>query len=141
MRTAHLLFAAVLAFATVPALAQRLPVPIVNHEAVVLKRADGQPASAEEIRKAIMAGAQSTGRKWGVVEVAPGQLRATYPVRTHSVTTDIRYGNGQLSLKYADSINMKYAPGGPTGTGVIHPFYNQWVQEFLQAVQAELAKG
>lgn len=140
MRAIQLLLAAVLAFAAVPALAQRLPVPIVNHDSVVLKAANGQPASAEQIRQAILAGAQSTGRKWGVVEVAPGQLRATYLVRTHSVTTEIRYGAGQLSLKYADSVNMKYAPGGPTGTGVIHPFYNQWVQEFLKAVEVELAK-
>lgn len=138
MRTA--LFSLALAAASAPALAQRLPVPIVNHEQVTLQRLDGQPASAEEIRKAILAGAQSTGRKWAVTETRPGEMRATYHVRTHTVSTDIGYGTGQMSVRYADSVNMKYAPGGPTGTGVIHPFYNQWVQEFLQAVKVELAR-
>ena len=141
MRAAHLLIAAVMAFATVPALAQRQPVPIVNHEQVVLKRLDGQPATAEQVREAILAGSQSTGRKWAITEVAPGVVRATYHVRTHTVVTEIRYGAGQLSLRYADSVNMKYAPGGAAGTGLIHPFYNQWVEEFLQAVRVELGKA
>lgn len=138
MRT--ILLPLVLAVAAAPALAQRLPVPIVNHEQVAMHRLDGQPASAEEVRKAILAGAQSTGRKWAVTEIQPGEMRATYHVRTHTVSTDIRYGAGQMSVRYADSVNMKYAPGGATGTGVIHPFYNQWVQEFLQAVKVELGK-
>jgi hypothetical protein len=141
MKAIRFLVAAVLALAALQASAQRMPVPIVNHEHVVLRRGDGQSASAEQVRAAVVAAAQATGRKWDVVETAPGQLLATYHVRTHTVSTDIRYGDGQLSLVYHDSVNMKFVPGGGPASGSIHPFYNQWVDEFLQAIRQELAKS
>lgn len=140
MRVLHLILAAVLSLAAVSASAQRLPIPIVNHENVAAQRGNGRPASAEAVRKAIQAAAGATGRVWVITEPAPGRMVATYQVRTHTVVTDIRYGDGQFSVSYRDSVNMKYAPGGPDGTGVIHPFYNQWVQDFVQAVRAELNK-
>jgi hypothetical protein len=64
---------------------------------------------------------------------------ASYSVRNHTVVTDIRYSATEFSVSYKDSINMKYGPGA--GAGVIHPFYNQWVQEFRHAIQLELAKN
>jgi hypothetical protein len=136
----HLLLAAVLAAASIPASAQRLPVPIVNHENVPVERADGAKASADDVRKAILAAAVATGRKWTVSEPSPGRLVATYLVRTHTVVTEIRYTATHFSVAYSDSINMKYAPG-PDGKGVIHPFYNQWVQELIQAIRLELKKA
>jgi hypothetical protein len=141
MKAVHLLLAAVLSLAAAQAGAQRLPVPIVNHDKVPLQRAGGVPMSAEEIRKAILAGAVATERRWTVTEPSPGRMIATYQVRTHTVVTEIGYGTGQMSVHYSDSINMKYATGESPGTGVIHPFYNQWVQEFLQAVRRELVRG
>ena len=56
------------------------------------------------------------------------------------MVTEVLYGDAQFTVRYSDSINMKYAPGGPSGTGVIHPFYNQWVQDFVQAVRLELTR-
>lgn len=141
MNTIRWFLAAVLALGALQASAQRLPVPIVNHDIVVLQRADGQAPSAQQVRDAVLAASQATGRKWGVVETSPGVLLATYHVRTHTVSTEIRYRDGQLSLAYHDSVNMKFAPGASPGTGVIHPFYNQWVEEFLQAIRQELAKS
>lgn len=135
MKTIHLLLAAALSLATLTAGAQRLPVPIVNHDNVVVSR----PATAAEVKQAIVTAAGATGRKWVVSEPSPGRLVATYHVRTHTVTTEIRYSGSSFSIAYADSINMKYGPG-PDGKGVIHPFYNQWVNEFVQAIRLELAK-
>ena len=137
----RLLAAAVLALSALQAGAQRLPVPIVNHEHVELRRVDGQPPTASQVHDAVLAASQATGRKWAVTEQGPGRLLATYHVRTHTISTGIRYGDGQLSMVYADSINMKYAPGGEKGTGIIHPFYNQWVDEFLQAIRLELSRS
>jgi hypothetical protein len=138
MKAMQFLLAAVLSLAAAQAGAQRLPVPIVNHEKVVVQRANGQPASADEVRKAIVAAASATGRKWVIAEPTPGRMIATYHVRTHTVVTEVLYGDSQFSVRYSDSSNMKYAPGGPSGTGVIHPFYNQWVQDFVQAIRLEL---
>jgi len=139
MKLLQLLLAAVLAAAVVPASAQRMPVPIVNHEQVLVSRPDGRPASAEEVKKAILAASQATERKWSVAEPRPGVLVATYHVRTHTVVVEIRYAGSHFSVSYKDSVNMKYGPG-PEGKGVIHPFYNRWVQEFLDAIRAELAR-
>lgn len=139
MKIIHLLLAAVVAAAAVPAAAQRLPVPIVNHDNMAVTRADGKAASAEDVKKAILTASQATGRKWAVVESAPGVLVATYLVRTHTVVAEIRYSGSQFSVAYKDSVNMKYGPGAD-GKGVIHPFYNQWVMEFIQAIRAELAR-
>lgn len=137
MKIVHALFAAVLSLAALQASAQRLPVPIVNHPNVAATRADGKPASAEGVRKAIEAAAVATGRKWVVTEPSPGRLLATYHVRTHTVVAEVRYAAGQFSVAYSDSVNMKYGPGAD-GKGVIHPFYNQWVDEFIQAIRREL---
>jgi hypothetical protein len=140
MKAIQILLAAVLSLAAAQAGAQRLPVPIVNHDSIVVQRASGQPATAADVRKAILAAADATGRKWVISEPTPGQIIATYHVRTHTVVTEVRYSGSQFSVRYSDSVNMKYAPGGPSGTGVIHPFYNQWVQDFVQAVRLELNK-
>ena len=138
MKAIQVLLAAVLSLAAAQAGAQRLPVPIVNHDAVTVQRASGQPATAEDVRQAILAAAGATGRKWAISEPTPGRMLATYHVRTHTVVTEVLYSGSQFSVRYSDSINMKYAPGGPSGSGVIHPFYNQWVQDFVQAVRLEL---
>jgi hypothetical protein len=140
LRAIPLLLAAALAFGAVPARAQRMPVPIVNHADVPVLRAGGQPATLEDVRKAILAAADATGRHWVITEPTPGRMLATYHVRTHTVVTEIRYSPASFSVAYSDSSNMKYSPGGPSGTGVIHPFYNQWVQDFVRAIQLELAR-
>jgi hypothetical protein len=140
MKPSHLLLAAVLALAAAQAGAQRAPVPIVNHENVLVQAPSGRSATADDVKKAIVAAASATGRKWVIAEQAPGHLVATYQVRTHTVSTDIRYSASQFSVAYKDSINMKYGPGS-SGAGVIHPFYNQWVNEFIQAIRTELAKA
>lgn len=137
---ARCLLAAALALGALTASAQRMPVAIVNHENVVVQRANGQPATGDDVRKAVLTAAQATGRKWVVEEPEPGHMVATYHVRTHTVATDIRYTATHFSVTYKDSINMKYGPG-PNGAGVIHPFYNRWVDEFVQQIQLELGKG
>jgi hypothetical protein len=140
MRTLQLLLAAALSLGALPALAQRQPVPIVNHGNLPVTAAPGKQLQASDVKKAIMAAAVATGRQWSVTETAPGRLLATYHVRTHTVSTEIHYDANAFSVFYRDSVDMKYAPG-PDGKGVIHPFYNQWVQELIQAIRVELAKA
>lgn len=136
MKIIHLLLAAVISVGAGQAFA-RATVPVVNHQNVALQRAGGAAPTAADMRQAIVVASQATGRKWAITESAPGQMVATYQVRTHTVVVDILYGPGQLSVTYKDSINMKFGSGGPTN---IHPFYNQWVNEFIQAIRLELAK-
>lgn len=131
------LLVAMLSFASLQALAQRQPVPIVNHENMVVERAGGK-ATAAQVKQAILAAASATGRQWVISEPSPGRLLATYHVRTHTVITEITYSAERFSVVYHDSVNMKYTPSG--GTGLIHPFYNQWVQDFVAAIRLQLSK-
>lgn len=139
MKFGKWLIALVLGFASLQAAAQRQPVPIVNHESILVERPGGKAATADQVKQAIVAAAGAGARKWTVSEPQPGVLVATYHVRTHTVTTEIRYSATTFSVKYRDSINMKYKAG--EGAGLIHPFYNQWVQEFVHAVRQELARS
>lgn len=134
----HLLLAAALSLGAAQAQA-RTPVPIVNHENVAVARSDGRPFTAAQVKKAILAAGEAGARKWQVTETSPGNLRATYNVRTHTVVTEIRYTASNFSVVYGDSTNMKYS-SADSGPGVIHPFYNQWVQEFVQSIRGELNK-
>ena len=135
MKLSHLLVAASLACSVLPAMA-RTPVPIVDHQNVRVEKSGGARMTAEQVRQAILAAATATARKWVVSEPTPGVLVATYQVRSHMVVTEIRYSANQFSVAYKDSVNMKYVPDG-SGKGTIHPFYNQWVQEFVQAIRLE----
>ena len=76
------------------------------------------------------------GAKWFIVPVGDGKtLRGTYIVANHTVVVDIVPGSSSYSLKYADSINMKY--GVENGKPVIHPFYNDWVDQLIRAIDCE----
>lgn len=117
--------------------AQRAPVPIVDHPSVPAVTGSGKPASQEALKRAIIDGGAAGARKWAIVPHGDG-LRGTYKVRSHTVVVDIMPGKSSYSLKYADSINMKY--GVEQGTPVIHPFYNRWVEELLEAIRVEMTK-
>jgi hypothetical protein len=119
--------------------AQRTPVPIIDHPNVVVAAGSGKGVSQESLRQAIISGGASGPRKWTIVPAGDGKtLKGTYIVRAHTVVVDIVPGPGSYSLKYADSTNMKY--GMDFGKPVIHPFYNDWVQQLVRAIDAEVKK-
>ena len=119
--------------------AQRTPVEIVDHPNVLVVAGSGKAVSPQALREAIISGGASGPRKWTIVPAGDGKtLRGTYIVRAHTVVVDIVPGPGSYSLKYADSTNMKYAVEG--GKPVIHPFYNDWVQQLIRAIDAEVKK-
>jgi hypothetical protein len=128
------LLAITLAFAALNVHA-RGSVAVINHEAVPAVRASGQPASAEEIRSALVAAGAARG--WQITPAGNGKALAVLNVRgKHSVSTDITYAKGQYSIKYRDSSNMNYEPG----SNLIHPKYNMWVQHLIDDTRAQLAK-
>lgn len=131
----------------------RDPVPVIDHIDVPVLTSSGKPISTEQVRDSIISAAQM--RNWEVAR-SPSQdlLTATLNVRNkHTVVVSIPYSTEKFSVKYANSINMKYSiqdkvavsntpyapPTGP-GVRVIHPGYNTWVQDLLRAIQFELKK-
>jgi len=118
--------------------AARQGVPVIDHEQVSVSRSSGQPASAEQVKKAIEAAAAVRG--WQVSHKAPGKLIATLHVRgKHTVSTEFSYAAGQFSAKYRDSVNMNFQPGGD-GAGLIHPHYNKWLQLLLDGIRVEASR-
>jgi hypothetical protein len=138
MKTKHLVLAGLLALAALTAQA-RSTVPVVNHQDVLAVRSTGLPASADRIRAAFLAAGAARG--WQIAVVEPGKLLGTLNVRgKHTVSADITYADGKFSVRYRDSINMNYTPGGD-GNGLIHPSYNKWVDFLMQDVRVELARS
>lgn len=125
------------ALATTPVSA-RTPVPVINHDNVVVATATGKTLAAEQVKQAILAAVGVKG--WSAVQQADGKLLATLHVRgKHTVVVEITYAADKYSLIYKDSVNMK--SGSRDGQTVIHPFYNKWVQELLDAIRLELLKA
>jgi hypothetical protein len=128
------------------ALAQRMPVPIVNYRN---NPVDASRASvpAEKVKQAIRNAASVKG--WKIDEEPGNKMVATLVVRNkHTVMVEIAYSETRYSLVYRDSINMKYdAQYLPRNAGIyakprpsIHPFYNDWVAELKVAIGAELSR-
>lgn len=118
------------------AVAARSAVPIVEHENVAAMTPGGQPASADQIRRAFMAG--GARRNWTFTEEGPSKLVGRLNVRTHQISVDIPISDGKFSILYKDSVNMKF--GTEDGKKVIHPQYNTWVNNLLADVRTELAR-
>jgi len=120
--------------------AQRMPVPIIDHDNVPVAVAPGKMASPASVKEAIIAAARN--KAWEVTEQSSGKLVATLHVRgKHTVVTEITYNAENFSLKYRDSTNMKYEAAGKDGKPAIHPFYNRWVIELKDAITKELARS
>jgi hypothetical protein len=119
--------------------AQRAPVPIVDLPNVPVVTASGKPLSQEALKQAIISGGANGPRRWLIVPEGDGKtLKGTYIVRQHTVVVQIVPGSNSYSVKYADSSNMKYAV--EYGKPVIHPFYNDWVDQLVRAIDFEVKK-
>jgi hypothetical protein len=130
----------------------RMPVPIVNYENIVVATSSGKAVLIEQVKQAVVSAAKSKG--WTVAFSAENSLIATLIVRNkHTVVVKVDYDTNKYSINYNDSKNMKYGiiDVQPTiassnkdqslnGQGEIHPAYNQWVQDFKDAIHIELLK-
>jgi hypothetical protein len=137
MKALQILLMVLFALASFEAAAQRQPVAIINYENVAVAGLGGQPLTAAQVKEAIKSAAAE--RQWEVTDSGPDRMLATLHVRgKHTAQTEIVYTPATVSLVYKDSVNLKYAPG-PDGKGVIHPFYNRWVQDLKESIRLTLA--
>lgn len=118
------------------AVAARSAGPLVEYEDIAATTGGGQPASSDQIRRAFMAG--GARRNWTFTDDGAGKLVGRLSVRTHQISVDIPIADGKFSIRYKDSVNMKY--GEEEGKKVIHPQYNNWVANLLGDMRAELAR-
>ncbi len=114
----------------------RHTVPLVNYENLAIPSRSVKTLSLEDINKALTVAAAE--KNWKLSNAGPGKATATLIVRgKHTILVDIAYTTTELSLKYKDSINMHYH-SDINGNITIHPNYNKWVGDFIEAINKEL---
>ncbi|WP_374675230.1 hypothetical protein [Ideonella sp.] len=163
---ARLALAACLLAAQPAAHAQRTPVPVMDFIDVPVSLATDRPQTAETVQAAFLRAAPRRG--WQVQPEAPGTLKGVYEKgEKHRVVVAITYDAQRYSVRYVDSVNMKYGDApmelsvarstrvaaaeqramfmdrpesayAKPSAFVIHPFYERWVHELLSAVRSEL---
>lgn len=137
----------------------RETVPVVNHDDIAVATGSGKPLTTDQVRDAIVDAAKVN--RWAVSKIANKDiLSATLVVNgKHTVVVSIPYSAEKFSIRYQDSVNMKYhLSGAPVegstdltkinspaknvqaDTPMIHPGYNKWVQALLQSIRQELRK-
>ena len=112
--------------------------PIVEFKDQAIPQKDGKAPTNAQILAAVERAAKSL--EWTLAPAGENKMLATLVVRNkHTIAVNLDWSPEKLSATYASSINMKY---GMSSKGpVIHPFYNDWVKTFVEAIQAEIAKG
>ncbi len=88
------------------------------------------PLTVEDVGKAMVRAGAGLG--WKVVPAGPGAMTGTLVLRTHTAVVDIVYDTKTYSIKYKDSVNLKY-----DGT-TIHKAYNGWIQNLNKAILVQL---
>jgi len=137
VKITRLILAFILALASLHAVA-RQSVPIINHENVAIERGTARALTADEVKAAILAAAAQG--HWDVAESSPGVLKASLNVRNkHTAVVQISYSADKYSIIYRDSTNLNFKAEG-SGPGIIHPFYNRWVQDLRDAIRLQLNK-
>ncbi len=106
---------------------------IQNYENVPV--GSGKLIPAEKMREAfVAAGAR---RSWTFKDAGPGKLIGTLVVRgRHTVEVEVTYSPERYSVVYKNSSNMNYSEQG----SLIHPNYNKWVGDLMNAVRSELSR-
>lgn len=116
----------------------RNPVTLVDIENEPIAAGSGKSLTLEEVGSALRQAGRIQG--WSIDVVAPGTAMGTLVVRNkHTIKVDIRFTDKALSIKYKDSINMKYGTNSD-GQPVIHPYYMTWIQNLLQDLRIELGR-
>ena len=112
----------------------RTPEPIVNYPNVAIAAASGKSLSADDTQKLIRT--VGAARGWVIAEAADGKLLAKKSWNNkHTIVAEIAFSAGTYSITYRDSVAMNY--GETNGVPVIHPHYNKFVREFVDAIRLE----
>jgi hypothetical protein len=111
---------------------------VIERPNIPVVTGSGKSVNQADLSRAIISGAAAGKQKWEVTPAADGSLKALYKVRSHAVWVNIVPGPDSYSIKYADSVGMKYRVDN--GTPLIHGSYNKWVDELVNSITLELKK-
>jgi hypothetical protein len=130
-----LLVASLAGLVATPALA-RQPVLLVDYPNQPITTASGKVPAPEKVREAIVLAASSKG--WTTQDAGPGKLVATLLIRKHTAVVNVTYSPQSFGIAYESSANLEFEDRG--FQRLVHPNYNKWVHNLLEAIQAEVVK-
>ncbi|MSR09722.1 MAG: hypothetical protein EXR82_09435 [Gammaproteobacteria bacterium] len=114
-------------------------VVLINLENNSIITSSGKEPTLDAVAQAIRAAGASQAYPWTPSGERPGMLQLTTLVRNkHTVVVNVTFDAKTYSIRYSSSINMNYQ--GKDGKGIIHPFYNKWVAQLKDSIDAELRK-
>ena len=89
--------------------------------------------SQDKVYQAIKMAGNSKG--WIITQVKPGLALGKLNARKHQAVVEIPYTSESFSIRYKDSLNLKYN----AETNEIHNNYNGWVQNLENAINFQLS--
>lgn len=107
--------------------------PIYEVKSAPVPSPSGKELTLEQVRKEIMAAGVAAG--WQMTDVKPGELLATYNLRSHQAVVSIPYTTKDYSILYKNSSNLKYDADAKT----IHQNYTGWIQRLDGAIRSRLS--
>lgn len=123
-----------------PVAQARGSVPIVAHDNITLTAASAGPLTPDQVRGAIIRAGTSTRYPWTITAGGDHALVASSVVRgKHTAEVTISYTRSSITVTYRDSKNLNYRV--KNGMPQIHPNYNVWVQDLIDAIQREALKS
>ncbi|MDH4078183.1 MAG: hypothetical protein OEU68_00040 [Nitrospira sp.] len=107
--------------------------PIYEVKSAPVPSPSGKELTLELVRKEIMAAGVAAG--WQMTDAKPGELLATYNLRSHQAVVTIPYTTKNYSILYKNSSNLKYDAEDKT----IHKNYAGWIQRLDGAIRSRLS--
>ena len=111
----------------------RAGAPIYEVKNAPVPSPSGKGLTLEQVRKEITAAGVAAG--WQLTDVKPGEILATYNIRSHQAVVSIPYTTQGYSILYQDSKNLKYNAQAKT----IHENYAGWIQRLDGAIRSRLS--
>ncbi|MFV0481044.1 MAG: hypothetical protein ACK5LP_03575 [Campylobacteraceae bacterium] len=100
--------------------------PIHDVQSATVQGAEAK-LTQTQVEQAILKAGVTEG--WRMQKIKSGLISAIHSERGHSATVEIAYSASSYSIKYKDSVNLKYDGAN------INQNYNSWVQSLDKAIQ------
>ena len=107
--------------------------PIRNYDMPVAT-GSGKAIPAETLREVIITAGQRGRRHWAFSNAGEDKLIGILAVRAHRIEVEVEYSPERVWVRYKSSEHLKAENGN------IHPNYNKWVGELVNAMRAQLTR-
>ena len=107
--------------------------PIRNYD-IPVATGSGKAIPAETLREVIIAAGQRGRRQWAFSNGGEDKLIGILAVRAHRIEVEVEYSPERVWVRYKSSEHLKAQNGN------IHPAYNKWVGELVDAMRARLSR-